>query len=70
MVGHKYVRLYAPAQSCKLYPDPGGGHGGRATRSQGNLSQVDVAAVDADRFPLFERAPFLDTVSAVLKVIR
>ena len=61
VVGHKYVRLYAPAQSGKLYQDQRG-HEGMATRSQGNLSQVDVGNVDAERFPLFEQAPFLDAV--------
>jgi hypothetical protein len=61
VAGYKYVRLYAPAQSGKLYQDQRG-HQGMATRSQGNLSQVDVGNVDTDRFPLFEQAPFLDAV--------
>lgn len=61
VAGYKYVRLYAPAQSGKLYQDQRG-HQGTATRSQGNLSQVDVGNVDADRFPSFEQAPFLDAV--------
>lgn len=47
----------------------GGGASGRwrwrsksVTRAQGNLSAVDVGAVDAERFPLFAEAAFEDTV--------
>ena len=52
VVGAKYVRLYAPAQSVALYPHPSG----HCT----NSSRVDAAAPDHAAFPLFADAPFVD----------
>ena len=52
--GYKYVRLYAPCHSHRLYPFPSG--------LTTNSSQVDVANVDDDAFPLFRGAPYLEAV--------
>ena len=52
--GYKYVRLYAPCQSHRLYPFTSG--------LTTNSSQVDVADVDDAMFPLFRGAPYLEAV--------
>ena len=54
VAGTKYVRLYAEAESSKLYP--GGGE-----ESQGNISRVDVERPDGDAFPLFQGALYTET---------
>lgn len=62
VVGRKYVRLYDPAESGKLYP--------RGTEDGGvdmsNTSLVDVEGGDAEcgerRFPLFGTARYVETV--------
>ena len=59
VVGHKYVRLYAAGESDKLYalPAAGGGLG-----AQGNISAVEVEAVDAAAFPRFASAEYSELV--------
>ncbi|KAI7865904.1 hypothetical protein BDF14DRAFT_946925 [Spinellus fusiger] len=53
VVGRKYIRLYAPGESCSLYP-----HDGLLE----NTSQVDVQHPDLSAYPLFEKAVFVDCV--------
>lgn len=53
IVGSKYLRLYAPDESDKLYPVEG---------LLSNTSQVRVEAPDADKFPLFSQAKYLECV--------
>lgn len=55
VVGSKYVRLYAPDQSERLYANTSGPH----TVSS---RVVDIDAVDAERFPLFGGAAYVDVV--------
>jgi lysine-specific demethylase 8 len=54
VVGTKYVRLFDPCHTARLYPHGQGMHT--------NTSQVDVESVDAARFPLFAGAPHVDAV--------
>jgi [protein]-arginine 3-hydroxylase / protease len=57
------VRLYARSQTAKLYPDTGSTAQGRySTRSQGNISAVDVEAPDLQRFPEFQDAAYVHTI--------
>ena len=65
VVGKKYVRLYSPLESEKLYPR-GVEEGGI---DMGNTSQVDIEQVemhleeDPDgEFPLFQQAKFVETI--------
>ena len=61
VVGKKYVRLYSPNESGKLYPK--GTEGGGVDMS--NTSEVDVEAEDKvldEKFPLFREAIFLETI--------
>lgn len=60
VVGKKYVRLYSPSQTAKLYPkgvDKGG-------IDMSNTSEVDVEGDDDVRdmkFPLFQEAEYVET---------
>jgi hypothetical protein len=54
VVGSKYVRLYAPSSSARLYASE--------EHLTTNSSEVDVEAVDAARFPEFASTPYLDCV--------
>ena len=47
MVGTKYVRLYPPKESDRLYPRQG---------KDSNTSSVDLDGVDEGAFPLFKEA--------------
>lgn len=61
VVGKKYVRLYSPSESRKLYPK--GLEGGGVDMS--NTSQVDVEAADGildEEYPLFRRADYVETI--------
>lgn len=52
VVGVKYVRLYPPSSTPRMYPFEEG--------LTTNSSQVDLDAPDSARFPGFEGLPFLD----------
>ncbi|XP_014678741.1 PREDICTED: lysine-specific demethylase 8-like [Priapulus caudatus] len=54
VVGRKYVRLYAPDQSPRLYPHDGA--------LLGNTSRVDAERPDAAEFPLFGDAEYEECV--------
>ena len=59
VVGTKYVRLYAPSETPKLYVR-GAEAGGLC--AQGNMSEVDVEAPDLDRHPRFVDAAYEEVV--------
>uniref|UniRef100_A0A3P8NU71 Lysine-specific demethylase 8 n=1 Tax=Astatotilapia calliptera TaxID=8154 RepID=A0A3P8NU71_ASTCA len=54
VVGSKYIRLYSPEDTGKLYP--------HQSQLLHNTSQVQVENPDAERFPEFARAPYLECV--------
>jgi len=61
VVGKKYVRLYSPSESQKLYPK--GVEDGGVDMS--NTSEVDVEGDESlreERFPRFKEAEYLETV--------
>ncbi|KAI9833122.1 MAG: hypothetical protein M1826_000489 [Phylliscum demangeonii] len=61
VVGSKYVRLYAPTETAKLYARGLEENG----VDMGNTSQVDVeAASSSSSFPLFAHARYVDAVLA------
>ncbi|KAH8553541.1 hypothetical protein BGW37DRAFT_486083 [Umbelopsis sp. PMI_123] len=53
VVGSKYIRLYAPDQSTRLYPHEG---------MMSNTSQVNVEQPDEDRFSGFKEAKYVECI--------
>ena len=61
VVGKKYIRLYDPRETGKLYPKGVEGEG----VDMSNTSEVDVEAADAmldEEHPLFRRAEYVETI--------
>ncbi|KAJ3255762.1 Lysine-specific demethylase 8 [Chytriomyces hyalinus] len=54
VMGRKYVRLYAPSETAKVYPYPEG--------LLKNTAQVDVELPDLEKYPNFAHAEFLDCI--------
>lgn len=54
VVGSKYIRLYSPEDTPRLYP--------HQSSLLHNTSQVDVENPDTERFPEFTEAPYLECV--------
>ena len=57
VTGKKYVRLYSPSETSRLYPRGVEGNG----VDMGNTSQVEVEG-DTSSFPLFTEAKFVDGI--------
>ncbi|KAK5823164.1 jumonji domain-containing 5 [Linnemannia elongata] len=73
VVGRKYIRLYAPKETSKLYcygnesqdDAEGEREGGDGSSSMlGNTSQVNVEKPDLERHPRFAEAEYMETILA------
>ncbi|KAF9929243.1 Lysine-specific demethylase 8 [Modicella reniformis] len=66
VVGRKYVRLYAPDETAKLYcygsMTEKGSEAEQEADMLGNTSQVDVEQPDLDRHPLFAEAKYAEAI--------
>ncbi|KAF9121489.1 hypothetical protein BGW39_010499 [Mortierella sp. 14UC] len=68
VVGRKYIRLYAPKETSKLYcfgneaQDEEGQTGESGGSMLGNTSQVNVEKPDLERHPLFAEAEYVETI--------
>ena len=58
VAGYKYVRLYSPDQTPKLYVN----RQGRGTSAQGNISRLRVEEPDFTRFPLAATAQYTECI--------
>ena len=58
VAGFKYVRLYSPDQTPKLYVN----RQGRGTSAQGNISRLRVEEPDFTRFPLAATAQYTECI--------
>ena len=61
VVGKKYIRLYSPSETGKLYPK--GVEGGGVNMS--NTSEVDVESANGildEEYPLFRKAEYVETI--------
>ncbi|KAK3818542.1 MAG: hypothetical protein J3Q66DRAFT_297854, partial [Benniella sp.] len=63
VVGKKYIRLYAPKETAKLYCY-GSDEGSQAEEANmlGNTSQVDVEHPDLNQYPLFAEAEYVEAI--------
>lgn len=59
VVGKKYVRLYSPEESGRIYPR---GVDAESGVDMSNTSEVDMEAVDGEKFPEFGKASFVECV--------
>jgi hypothetical protein len=62
VAGFKYVRLYAPSETPKLYVTKRGR--GKSTSAQGNISRIRVEEPDFEQFPLSEHAVYTECIMA------
>ncbi|KAF9913246.1 Lysine-specific demethylase 8 [Linnemannia zychae] len=68
VVGRKYIRLYAPKETPRLYcfgdeaQDEEGRTGESSGSLLGNTSQVNVEKPDLERHPLFAEAEYVETI--------
>ncbi|KAF9930753.1 hypothetical protein BGZ67_005676 [Mortierella alpina] len=71
VVGRKYIRLYAPRETSKLYcygagsladADETAGEEGKEAAMLSNTSQVNVEQPDLDQHPLFSEAQYVETI--------
>ncbi|MCJ1325505.1 hypothetical protein MMC10_002168 [Thelotrema lepadinum] len=62
VVGKKYVRLYAPEQTERLYPRGVEGGIDMSNTSQVPVEKVEMNFEDDGEYPLFSEAPYVETI--------